>query len=1047
MMPVLGFAQDKVVSGVVTDAATGKPLAGVAVRAFGNNRLSTMTDAQGHYEIKLPDYVNSVTLSVEGYKLIQKNIGRDAANTNVQLYADGFSATYSTTMTGAQSHTAGGFDQTGDLSIDPQIAEHLGAEIRTINRSGSIASGNMMLINGINSLNANAQPLVVVDGVMLDMQYNRTMLHDGFYNNLLANINVNDIENVTVLKNGTALYGPKAANGVIIIDTKRKKSMTTKIDVNINGAYELQPRIPSVMGSEDYRLYATELVSNQVANVASLGFVNNDPKYYYYNQYHNNTDWKKETYRNAFIQNYGINVQGGDDVANYSLSVGYGLGNSTLKGNDYSRFNMRLNSDISLTNRLNIRFDASYSDIDRALLNDGATLLDTNRAKDDILQTSTGFLALIKSPFLSPFAFDLNGNISQYYAEADNYVSDVLDGGAGSLPNPAAILYYGDGKNRNHFGNRMVQFTVEPSYDFNRHLRLSSLFNLSLVNTNENSYLPILGMPLYHVKGLGENALVRSSSRSLAASQTSITSDTRLAWNHRYDAHNVSLYGGFRFISHNYSLTSQTGYRREGDDKLPNMNAGLMYKSTNGADDKSRDINIYAVGDYSYADKYYLTLGVSSEASSRFGKDADALSLFGVKWGLFPSVNAAWVATNEKWLSGIKGLDYLRFNLGFDVTGNDDVNYTASRTYFVANSMLGNHVDGLSIGNIGNSTLKWETTRRITAGLESNLFNNRVNVRFNYYKSWTSNLLALTQLAWTSGLAENWANDGKLQNEGFDASFNVKLLALKNLQWEAGASAGHYVNKVTALPDNKSFTTNVYNANILTAVGQPVGLFYGHKFEGVFSTTAEANAADLGIIADNGDKISFKAGDAKYQDVNGDKIIDDNDLQVIGDPTPDIYGNIFTNLKWKNWNFSATFNYSLGNDVFNYQRMVLENGSRFHNQTTAMNGRWKNEGQVTSIPRVSYEDPMGNSRFSNRWIEDGSYLRLADVTLGYHIDINSTYLQGITIWGSAANLFTITRYLGNDPETSVSSSIFALGVDRGLLARGRQFSLGVKIEL
>ena len=232
-----------------------------------------------------------------------------------------------------------------------------------------------MLVEGINSLNANAQPLIVIDGVVMDMQYNREMLHDGYYNNMLANINVNDIERVEVLKNGTALYGAKGANGVILIKTKRNKSMATKIDVTINGRYELVPRLPEMMDAEDYRLYTTELLATQDPNAhGTMKYLNSDPTYFYYNQYHNQTDWKDLVYDNAFSQNYGINVQGGDAVASYNLSVGYALGNATLKNNDFSRFNMRLNTDIEVFRGLSVRFDASYSDVDRKLRDDGAPI-------------------------------------------------------------------------------------------------------------------------------------------------------------------------------------------------------------------------------------------------------------------------------------------------------------------------------------------------------------------------------------------------------------------------------------------------------------------------------------------------------------------------------------------------------------------------------------------------------------------------------------------------------------------------------------------------
>ena len=1037
----------RTVGGTVTDAATGRPLAGVIVEAYGQHQYTAMTDENGKYQLDVPEYVNSVSMRVEGYQLLQKAIGSDPNSVDARLYPSTFSPIYERTTQSTESRRADQFDNTAELSIDPLIARQLGADVHSVARSAQLGIGNTMFIGGISSLQANAQPLVVIDGVITDMQYDREMLHDGYFNNILANLNVNDIESVTVLKNGTALYGAKAAGGVLLIKTKRNRSMATKIDVNINAQYQLMPRLPKMMGADDYRIYATELLAGLTDNVQNMEFVNNDPTSYYYNTYHNNTDWTDEVYHNTFVSNYGINVQGGDDVANYNLSVGYSLGDATQRGNDFSRFNMRLNTDIKVFKGLDVRFDASYSDVTRDLRDDGA--------KEDLTVgtiTAPGFLSLIKSPFLNPHAYDVKGNLSHYLSAADDYVGKAFEADGNviansvRLANPVAILKLGDGENRNQAGNRMVTFSVTPKYEFNKHLSLSEHFNFSLINTNENYYLPLEGTPNFRLLA-NDDILVENMSQSRAARQNSIMSDTRLTWGNRYDAHKIDVFGGVRYQSSNYKLTSQRGYNTS-NDKYPSTNNATSYRSTWGADDKSRDITWYAQADYNWAEKYYVEAGFSAESSSRFGDDADGLKLGGVVWGLFPSVNAAWVLTNERWLSNNKGINYLRLNVGFDITGNDNIDYTASKTFFVANSMLTQNVGGKSIGNIGNTSLKWETTSRLTAGLEGNFIDNRLNVHLNYFKSWTKNLVTLRQLAWTSGLQQNWSNDGKLENEGFEAGIGVKVLNLKDFTWEMGATAGHYKNKITALPDgDKPFETEAYGATILSAVGTAAGVFYGYRTDGVYTTQAEADADGHYVIDERGDSRLFAAGDMRFIDKDGNHVIDENDRFIIGDPNPDIYGNIYTQLNYKRWQLNAVMCYSLGNDIYNYQRSLLECGSRFYNQTTAMIGRWITENQKTEIPRATYGDPMGNSRFSDRWIEDGSYLRLSNVTLSYAIPITSTYLQGITLWAGANNLFTITRYLGSDPDCGVSGSALLQGIDRGLLASGRSLSLGVKVNL
>ncbi len=1032
----------KDIKGKVVDAATGQPLAGVSIQAYGDRNYITMSDEKGEYQLTLPDHVSSVYMTLDGCEATQVAIGSDLNKVDAKMYHETFNSIYEPATSANRLSMATGFGNNVDQSIDPLIQQCLGAEVRAVSRGGMDGVGNVMFIGGLNSLSANAQPLIVLDGVLMDMQYDRSMLHDGYYNNILANINVNDIAKVEVLKNGTAIYGAKGANGVVIITTKRNRSMATTIDVTIGGKYQLMPRTASMMNADEYRTYTTEMLSSEMTDLSGMHFLVSDPNYYYYPKYHNETDWKKEVYREGFTQNYGINVQGGDLVANYNLSVGYSKANSTLEGNDFSRFDMRLNTDISVIKNLDIRFDASFSDVSRDLRDVGIS-----SDVESTTVTSPNFLALIKSPFLSPYAHDFSGNISSYLSEADDYLGSVIETADRSLANPVSILHNGDGRNRNDFGNRLVTFSVTPKYQFNKHLSLQEAFNFTLVNTNENYYLPITGVPSFRVPGLTDRVYVNNIVQSLAARQNTISSDTRVNWENRYGAHSIKAFGGVRYVNNSYRLNIQKGYNT-GNDKTPNMSSSLAYKSTEGVDDKYTDITWYGQADYNYAEKYYLTAGLSAQTSSRFGEDADGLDAFGTVWGLFPSVQASWVMSNEKWLADVKAINYLRLNAGFDVTGNDDIDYTASRSYFIAKSLLGTTVTGLELGNVGNSTLKWETTRRFTAGIEGNFFGNRLHVGFNAYKSWTSDLLTLRQMSWTSGLKENWGNGGKLENAGFDVNVGVKVLNTKNWRWEVGASLGHYKNELTSLGNGEnSFETEVYGATVLTEVGGSVGQFYGYETEGVFSTAAEAAASGLYQLDESGNKVFFQAGDMKFVDTDDNKCIDERDRVVIGNPNPDLYGNIYSHLNWKNWSLDMTFNYSIGNDIFNYERSILESGKYFYNQTTAMNARWTTDGQVTEIPRLSYLDPHGNARFSDRWIEDGSYLRLSNVTLSYEIPMNTTFLQGITIWGSANNLFTITKYLGSNPDCALSGNVLAQGIDRGLLGLGRSFALGVKINL
>ena len=1030
------------ICGRVFDAATNQPASGVQVKVYNDLYHSAMTDEEGNYFINVPDYATSLTFWADGYIMIQQPLGKEKQVQDVYMYPAQFGEIYNKKTSAVSGKTTMVNYNNNDLSIDNQIQTNLGGDMLTTIRSGQAAQGVKMLMNGINSLNSNAQPLVIIDGVMQNMQYNSPSLHDGFFNNILANIMVEDIEKVSVLKNGTAIYGAKGANGVLIIETKRNKSMATKIDVSVGGSFELVPKLPDMMSAEQFRVYASELIGTTGTKSNSFKFLQTDPNYYYYNMYHNSTDWTDKVYKEAWTQNYSINVQGGDDIANYNLSVGYAGADNTIRDFSYSRFNLRLNSDIVLAKGLSTRFDAAYADVTRNMRDDGVKA----NVTDGVI-SAPGFLSLIKSPFLSPYAYDMKGNLSSYLAEADDYLSDVVTSRSDyttSLSNPLAILNNGEGTNKNYFGNRSVTLSIMPTWDINNNWKLTDQFAFQLINTDENYYLPTNGVPSYKVEGIG---MVENCASALAGRQITIMNDLNMAFTKRFNNHFLAAKGGFRYTRDTYNLNTQIGYDT-GNDKTPNMSSSLKYKQTDGMDNKDIDLTYYLTADYNFMEKYYLYAALALDGSSKFGVDAeDGMKIGNYAFGLFPSVEAAWVISNEKWFKPTRAVNYLRLNAGFDLVGNDDINSIASRTYFKAGKMF-NTLTGISMSNIGNTKLQWETTARFTAGIQGAFANNRIWMAFNYFNANTYNLLSLGLLSYVSGLETNWINDGRIHNEGFDFSANAKVINTKDWRWALGFSLGHYVNEIKRLPAGRdNIQTNIYDATIINKVGGAVGQFYGYKTDGVFSTVEEAQQEGLYQQTKTGAKQYYTAGDMKFVDTNNDKCINKEDMQVIGDPNPDFYGTLSTMLSWKNLTLSATMNYSVGGDIYNYQRAILESGSFFYNQTTNMLARWTHDGQNTDVPRASFLDTMGNSRFSDRWIEDGSYLKLKNITLSYNIPVRSAYLQGLTIWGAANNLFTISKYLGSDPENAHSNAVIGMGIDRGLLPVGRSFAFGLKINL
>lgn len=1031
-LPTAAMAQQKL-EGKVVSAVTGEALAGARVTAHGFAAYAAMTDETGGFTLSVPEGVALIDVEAPGYNTVQQAVGACAA---IQLWPDRFAADYSADIAVTALRSASDFGLSGAVSVDDEIASRLGADVRTITRSGMRGSGAAMLMNGLNSLHANAMPLVVVDGVFLDQQRGRETLHDGFYNNLLANVNVADIERVTVLKNGTSLYGTRGANGVIVIETRRSTSMATRIEVNGMAGVEFAPAGMDLMNASQFRLYASELIGGTGTRQTTFKFLKDDPDYYFYNKYHNETRWADYLYREALTQNYSISVQGGDEVADYNLSLGYVDAQSTLLCNDFSRLGLRFNTDIKLGSRLKTRFDVAYNQNTRDLRDDGAP---EDFAASTVL--APGFLGNIKSPFLHPYRYDEAGRLTSFVESADDFAEGLALNS--SWANPVAINTYGEARNKNRQETSFFNITIAPRLDLGHGLTAQTLFSYGLTGVTERSFVPMTGVPVFYIDGVGESS---NRAASLTAKQESLFSDTRLNWSYAGGPHTLDLTAGLRYTTDSYTSSRQEGHNT-GNDKTPDLAASLSFKDVGGVDDQWCSMAYYLMTNYSWRYTWFVEGGLTMETTSRFGRDArEGIRLGGVKWGLFPSLQGAWMLSNERFMAGVApAVNQLKLRIGYDESGNDDIDAAASRTTFASSKFLDNSV-GLTLHAIGNNTLQWETTRRLSAGLDMKAWNNRLDLSLNLFKSFTSNLLTLKSLPEISGEDYYWSNDGALENMGADIRVNLRLIGTRDWRWEAGFSAATYRNRITSLPDG-DFTTTIYGGEVLTAVGQPAGLFYGYRTAGVFSTTAEAVQAGLYNVLSTGSRSYFGAGDVIFVNQDNDPAIDDRDKVVIGNPNPDLYGNIFTTVGYRRLTLDALLGYSWGNDVYNYMRRQLESGSTFFNQTTALNRRWTCEGQQTDIPRATFGDPMGNARFSDRWIEDGSYLRLRRVTLSYRLPVNSIWMQGLTVWVTGNNLFTLTNYLGSDPESSVSNQVLYQGIDVGLLAQGRSLLIGLKLNL
>jgi len=1018
------------ISGLVRDANTGKPISAAQIQAL-NNVASSTTDEKGQFIINVSSQEEVLSISAFDYAVREVAV-RGQKNLVIDMYPETFTSFYGsleglngkerTTTTASSSKGINEFRLPQAISPDEFIHSELGGDVRSIYKSGNAGFGTTMFIRGLNSLNANAQPLYVVDGVV----WNKTSedaisLQGGYFMNPLTSIEVGDIESITVLKDGVSIYGSKASNGVILIKTNRGKSAVTKIDLNIMTGITQRPNAIPVMNADEYRTYASEMIGTRGLSkkeIAAFGFLNTDPSSSNYNVYHNQTNWSDQVYQLGNTQSYAINVNGGDERALYYFSLGYTGNNGIVKSTNMSRIHTRINADIKLTYNLTTKLNVAYTTIDRNLLDDGVNS-----------RTSPTYLSMIKPPFLSPNTFTSSGTKTKDYDDADEF----------GIGNPSAIIQ----KSRNYSRQYRFNIGLTPKFEFNKYLNITTQFDYNLDKNKESYFQPMLGTKEIYLDGYGYsyNKAANQIIRNIG-----IFNDTRLNFSKKIGLdHSLKAFLGWRYQS-DYFESDLISAHNTGSDNNTAVLSSYSFPQTSGTNNLNRSISNYASANYNFKNKYFLDVAASLDGSSRFGLETKGgYSIFGHSWGLFPSINGAWLVSSEKFMKHFSGIDLLRFRGGYGITGNDGIEDYATKAYYQTVRYI-DYANGLVLSNIQNESLQWETTKRWNVGIDLGLFNNTLTLSADVYASRTSDLLTLKALNVTSGLDAYWNNGGEMSNKGYELSANLKVLNMKKFQWEMSMNVGHYKNNIESLPEGDQ-VLNLYGGSVLTRVGNPAGVFYGYKTKGVFATDAEASAANLHIVNANGSYTYFGAGDIIFDDKTSDHTIDLNDRQIIGNPNPDFYGSFSSKMSFQKITLNALFSYSYGNDVYNYLRSQLESGADMSNQSTAMLSRWRKDGQLTSQPKATYGDPLGNSRFSDRWIEDGSYLRLKTVSVSYRVPINNAFINGMDIWVAANNLFTLTNYLGVDPECSTGNSVLTQGIDAGLVPQTQSFFVGVKINL
>ncbi len=1020
--------QDKgvLVTGTIKEAAGGRPLAGINVSVQGYS--AAITDNKGFFNIHVPEYDAVLTVSGQGYQTKEIPLkGRKVVTAG--LYEEAFNSVYDVVelpyRKQSKSHIAYSVESvnTGDKwqrtseTPDAYLQGRISG-LNAVRKSGTPGVGANLFLRGYTSLYASNQPLIVVDGMIYDNKEYGSSLISGHIANPLADIELKDIDNITVIKDGASTYGTRGANGVILITTERAKELATKIDFAAYGGYNSKVSKLPVMEAGDYRIYLSDLLKSgglTDEQIQAQPYMNDNPNPDYY-RYHYNTDWQDQIMGNSYNQNYYLKVTGGDDIASYGLSMGYLKGEGITNNTDLARYQTRFNADLNLSARFKAVASLSFTSNEQNLKDQGIAN-----------KTNPFYLGLVKAPFLA------TQEVSDEGLESPNYAAfDIF-----RVSNPASIIANMQALNKNYRFQGSLMF----NYRLNKSINLQTLIGVTYDKVRENIFIPEKGV----APDTATNAVIYNRSGSNVERLYSLYNDTRFSYNHIFNRiHNLSVNAGFRFNNSNSESDYGLGYNSATDEFVSVGNGQSLLRKVGGENGKWNWLNTYVNADYELQNKYFVSFNMAVDGSSRFGKSAPgALTFNRNKFAVLPSVAAGWLLSSENFLSDSKFIESLKLRASYGLVGNDDIgNYTSSQ-YYISQSLLG--MQGLVRGNIGNPELKWETVEKINGGLDAAFLNERLNISFDIFRNTTSDMLTYEPANTASGFEYVITNGGEMKTDGMEVSVGGRIVNRK-LKWDAALNIAHYKNKVTEVPSGRILTAYA-GATVLTEAGKPANVFYGYRTTGVYTSDAEAEGSGLSNERSDGSVSIFRGGDVRFTDTNGDHLIDENDRQVIGDPNPDLTGMFSNTLSWKRWSLDAIFTFSSGNDIYNYTRASLESMSDVQNQTLYVRNRWRADGQVTNVPRAAFGDPNGNSRFSDRWIEDGSYLRLRTVSLTYNLPLKARALKYAKIYVTANNLLTMTNYLGYDPEFSASGSIFTQGVDTGLEPQFKTVQLGIRIGL
>lgn len=1010
------FAQT--IKGKVTSG--GNSLPGVSVIVQGTKN-GTVTDFDGTFVLNniepkamlLFTYIGYKNLILEAKPNMQVVMVSDLEKLN-EVVVIGYGTSKRKDINGAVSSIkASEIQDKPFISIDQALVGKA-AGVNVTQNSGTPGGGISVQIRGITSINGN-EPLYVIDGTPVFADKN----NDSFSfsalgggngqtkNSALSGLNISDIETIDILKDAsaTAIYGSSGANGVVLITTKKGKKGKSKFTYETYLGTQQINNTVDVLNLPQYAAYQAKIYK-----------LNGEPVPYQYqkpNLLGNGTNWQDELFRTATMYNHQLSFSGEKDGTRFYTSLNYFDQEGIVLNSDFNRLAMRLNVDSNVKSWLKIGNNLSISKSSQQVVrNDDRGGLVMN--------------ALRQSPELPVRAAD-----GSYAGPTSG-----LGSSANEATNPIALSEYNNATTERFKinGNLFADFTILKGLVFRSELGYD-------LNFSKNSTF----VPKYTLGNVTE--LLNKSFKQ---------QDQSYYWNIKNyltynktlnEKHNFTFLLGQEAQESYYEYLS--GYRT-GDflnKDFTNLNIGDIATALNGNGSGRWSMTSYISRlNYSFSDRYSFSASLRADASSNFGPNH--------KWGYFPSFSGGWTVSNEKFFEPLsKSINYLKLKAGYGLVGNQNI---PANRYQTILSLLASPFGGVSptIDNLGNPDIKWESLKSFNTGFELAMLNNRVKLDFDYYIKNSSDFLTKQINDESNQSALNYyLNTGEIVTKGIELTLNTRNIVTENFNWDTTIIFSKYNNELTRFQgQGKSLLGKVqfdlYNVT-RTTEGQPVGQFYGYVTDGLFKNAAELAA---GPIQEAGTGV----GDIRFKDLNGDGKIDSKDQTAIGDAIPDFTYAITNNLRYKNFNFSVSLTGSQGNKIYNFTRHYIDGiypgfGDRFGNVSTqAMQAFEPGVNENTDVPRITLNDPNGNGRISNRFVEDGSYLRIQNVSLSYDLPnkiFDNSIISKVRLYANVQNLYTFTKYTGFDPALgNLDQNITLSGIDLGRYPVPRITSIGVNLE-